>query len=182
MDKKYIIGVSGGPDSMCLLDKYKKHIELVCHVNYKKRPTVNRDETIVRDYCKSNHLKVKVLNVTKAIYHKYQKLYGNNFQNIARLIRYDFFLKNGTNVLIAHNKDDFIETALMQLKRKTKSLFLGIHKKSLYKTLHIFRPLLNKRKNELQKYCDQHNIIYGIDESNLINIYQRNKLRKEINK
>lgn len=54
--KKYVIGVSGGPDSMCLLDKYKSKIVAVCHVNYHMRKSADRDELIVKNYCQKNNL------------------------------------------------------------------------------------------------------------------------------
>jgi tRNA(Ile)-lysidine synthase len=70
----------------------------------------------------------------------------------------------------------------MQLNRKSKTLFYGISKWSIYKTLIINRPLLNKRKHDLQTYCDNHSVPYGIDETNFLDIYQRNVIRKQISK
>jgi tRNA(Ile)-lysidine synthase len=149
MENKYIIAVSGGPDSMCLLDIYKENVALVCHVNYNKRPTAKRDENIVKQYCKMNKIPLKVLNVTKKMYNEYA---STNFQNKARLIRYNFFLECGkkiknTNLLVAHQLDDFVETAYMQKQRKSKSLFYGIKKENDILGLNITRPLLNKRKS-----------------------------------
>ena len=58
LDKKetYIIGVSGGPDSMALLDMCKKqgYSLVVAHMNYQKRDSALRDEEIVRKYCEEN--------------------------------------------------------------------------------------------------------------------------------
>jgi tRNA(Ile)-lysidine synthase len=76
---------------------------------------------------------------------KYLK-HNSNFQNAARLIRYDFFIKCAQetgiyNLLVAHNKDDFLETALMQKKRHSQSLYFGIKPFNLYKGINIFRPL-----------------------------------------
>jgi tRNA(Ile)-lysidine synthase len=133
---KYIAAVSGGPDSMAMLDIYKKNVALVCHVNYQKRDSAYRDAGIVKMYCKNNHIKFNELIVTENIYRKYRKI-NNNFQAIARLIRYDFFLKCAkqmrlNHLLVAHNKDDFLETALMQLGRKSKTLFYGISNTTNY--------------------------------------------------
>ena len=52
-EKKWIIGVSGGPDSMALLDLCRRHqVAVVCaHVNYHHRPTADRDQQLVEDYC-----------------------------------------------------------------------------------------------------------------------------------
>ncbi len=169
---------------MALLHKYKKYIYAVCHVNYNKRESAVRDQKIVEDYCKKNKIKLFVKKATKL---DYQKTKSNNFQTIARLIRYDFFSNISkkikiNQILIAHNLDDFVETAYMQFKRNTKCLFYGIPKKSKYKNLLISRPLLNKRKKELENYCLSKSIPFGIDETNLTNMYERNIVRKEINK
>jgi tRNA(Ile)-lysidine synthase len=184
--KLYLIAVSGGPDSMALLDMYKDQIKAVCHINYNHRPTAKRDENIVREYCNTHKLDFSVLNVTKAIYSKYHKV-DNNFQTVARKIRYDFFLKcakelNNYDILIAHNYDDFLETAVMQMKRHSKALYYGIKKNNFYKGLNILRPLVNERKTKQEQYCINNNISYGIDESNLTYIYERNRIRKDIQK
>jgi tRNA(Ile)-lysidine synthase len=184
--KKVLAAVSGGPDSMAMLYKYKKIISGVCHVNYQKRLTAIRDQKIVEEFCNKNKIKLYVLNVTKKIYEQYKKQ-NNNFQNVARFIRYDFFLKiaNKTKIntiYIAHNKTDFIETAYMQLERNVDTLFYGIKQKGNYQNLNIYRPLLNKTKKQLQLFCDKNKIAYGIDESNLLDIYKRNEVRKIINK
>lgn len=182
--KKYLAAVSGGPDSMALLHKYKKNICAVCHVNYKKRDSATRDQKIVEDFCKQGKIKLFTKIVKKS---EYKSAKSNNFQTIARLIRYEFFcstskkIKNN-NLLVAHNLDDFVETAYMQLKRKSNTLFYGIPKNSIYKNLIISRPLLNKRKKELEQYCLSNNIPYGVDETNLTNVYERNIVRKEIAK
>ncbi|GHU26282.1 hypothetical protein FACS1894152_0540 [Bacilli bacterium] len=143
---KYLAGVSGGPDSMALLDMYQKQIKAVCHVNYRHRPTANRDTNIVKRYCKAHKMSCYVLNVTPTIYKKYHK-HSNNFQTIARLIRYDFFksisrkIKLST-ILIAHNQDDFLETALMQERKHSISPFYGINEFLKYGELNVWRPLL----------------------------------------
>jgi tRNA(Ile)-lysidine synthase len=143
---KYIAAVSGGPDSMALLHKYRKRIMVVCHVNYQKRDSAQRDMAIVENYCHKHGIKLQKLIVTKPIYEKYYQQ-SKNFQNTARQIRYDFFVKVGhkfkiRKILIAHNKDDFIETSIMQLNRHSIALFLGIQKNAKYKDLQIYRPLI----------------------------------------
>ena len=54
-EKKWIVGVSGGPDSMALLDLCRRHrVSVVCaHVNYHHRPTADRDQQIVEAYCRN---------------------------------------------------------------------------------------------------------------------------------
>lgn len=52
---KCVVACSGGPDSMALLDQLNKQGKdiVVAHVNYKHRDTADRDENIVKDYCKN---------------------------------------------------------------------------------------------------------------------------------
>jgi tRNA(Ile)-lysidine synthase len=179
----YIAAVSGGPDSMALLHKYKDEIRCVCHINYKKRKSAKRDENIVKKFCKLANIDFKLLKCTRSVYKKYSA--DKNFQSMARTIRYDFFAKMGEkynikDLLVAHNLDDFLETAKMQLEKKTKVLYIGIREKSMYKGMIIHRPFLNIRKNDLMKYCDDNNVQYGIDETNLTDHYYRNRIRKDI--
>jgi tRNA(Ile)-lysidine synthase len=183
---QYIAAVSGGPDSMCMLNMYKKNIVAVCHVNYKKRQSADRDMQIVKHFCLKNKIRFFPLIINKNKLTKYLKI-NKNFQNAARLIRYDFFnqcaskIKN-FNLIVAHTKSDFLETALMQKQRNSKTLFLGIHEHGKYKDLNIYRPILNMTKNETLAYCLKNKILYGIDETNELPIYERNIVRKEMEK
>lgn len=185
MLNKFIAGVSGGPDSMALLDKYQKQILAIAHVNYQKRDSSLRDEKIVLIYAKKHNIPCHILRVKKKDFLKFK---SKNFQNVARLIRYNFYekiiskYKSKTNtIILGHNYNDFLETAYIQKQKKSKSLFWGIRKKSTYKSFNIYRPLISKYKNELEKYCQIKNVPYGIDETNDMPIYERNKIRKIIN-
>lgn len=178
--KKYLAGVSGGPDSMAMLDLFKNDIEAVCFVNYFDRNDTYIDDEIVTNYCDKNNIKLFKLEVTKEKYDSYKI---NNFQNVCRQIRYQFYNEiasqlNLDTVLIAHNYDDFLETAYSQIIHNKKNLFLGIKSISNFQDIVIYRPLLNYRKDDLKKYCDSHNINYIIDSTNSKDIYQRNIHRK----
>lgn len=181
-NKKYIAAVSGGPDSMALLDKYHKHIVGVCHVNYHKRVDSNNDQNIVTQYCKKHNIPLAVYEVNKK---EYANASVHNFQALARTIRYEFFVSCSkkfkcNNLLIAHNLNDFLETAIMQERRNSNNFFYGIRQNNKYENLNICRPLLNEFKVDLQKYCDDNNILYAIDSSNASDIYERNRIRKEL--
>lgn len=183
-NKKYLIAVSGGPDSMALMNSYKKQIYGVCHVNYHYRDSSNRDEEIVKRYCKNNNIPFFCLSIDPKIY---QNKTIKNFESWARKTRYDFFvtIANKTNIhdiLIGHNLNDWLETAIMQENKKVKTFYYGIKQSNNINGLNIFRPFINKTKKELQQYCDQNNIEYGIDETNFDLTYQRNKIRNEISK
>lgn len=162
---------------MALLDMCFKHnldIE-VAHVNYHKRDSAKRDEKIVREYCKSHNIKFNLRN------YKEDKDTGN-FQAKARVFRYEFFndvckKHNLDVVLVAHHKDDLIETYLMQVNKKLGVDTYGLAKSNNLYGVNVYRPLLKYTKKQLIKYCETNNIKYGIDESNLENHYQRNIYR-----
>ncbi|MGL4768927.1 MAG: tRNA lysidine(34) synthetase TilS [Mycoplasmoidaceae bacterium] len=180
LNKKIMIAVSGGPDSMCLLDLYKKKVAVACHVNYHKRDSSNRDQIIVEEYCKNNNIKLEILNVND------NKNQEGNFQANARKIRYDFFEKIGNlynlnTIYTGHNFNDFLETAWMQKKRSDKLLFYGIKKKSHWNNLKIDRPLIMMQRKWIENYCKRNQIKYGLDETNDLPIYERNSVRMKIN-
>ena len=176
--KKYLIAVSGGADSMALLDmlRVQNYQLIVAHVNYKSRPTSDRDEQIVVAYCKKYQIEYYS---TIAIHDD-----KSNFEKWAREARYNFFKKiyekeNLDGLLIAHHKDDVIETYLMKKERKSLGYDLTIPRNSFYYNMNIIRPLYELSKEELRNYCLDNNVEFGDDETNFEPIYARNKLRIE---
>lgn len=175
---KVLVAVSGGPDSMALLDMVKDKYEIyVAHVNYHHRDSAKRDEDIVRNYCLSFNIPFFVKD--------YVESSSGNFQENARIFRYEFFKElidkyNLDYVLTAHHKDDLIETYLMQIKRDSHVYYYGLKEDVEIFGIRIVRPLLNYTKLDLRNYCDSHHISYGIDESNLEDDYTRNKIRHTV--
>ena len=172
---KCVVACSGGPDSMALLDQLNKQGKdiVVAHVNYKHRDTADRDEKIVKEYCKKYDIPVRVL------YPVHEK---GNFQAWARDVRYAFFEEVAdefdTKLLyVAHQMDDAIETYLFQKNRNMICDWYGLKEKSVRHGYQIIRPLLNFTKSELQQYCNDNGVSFGIDESNLTNHYTRNVIR-----
>ena len=175
--KKYLIAVSGGPDSMALLDMaFHSGVYLeAAHMNYHKRQSAARDEKIVKAYCDRNGI----------IFHRCdfdKELYKGNFQAAARNARYDFFAalckeRGLDEVLVAHQKDDLIETYLMQKENRLGVAYYGLKERNTVNDAVIYRPLLKYTKQELLDYCNDRGIEYGIDESNLSDSYTRNRIR-----
>lgn len=162
---------------MALLDMARnKGVYLeVAHMNYHHRDSADRDEKIVRNYCRKNGIS----------FHKSdfkEENYKGNFQDNARKARYEFFNRlcnkfQLDEVLIGHNLDDFIETYLMQKQKNIGVSYYGIKERNEIYNVKVYRPLLNTEKNQLEKYCLKNNIIYGVDESNLSDQYTRNRIR-----
>lgn len=177
--QKYLIAVSGGPDSMALFSEVFKsgYKIVVAHINYKMRKSADNDQKLVESYCKKN--KIKLFTKTR------REETTGNFQNWAREYRYDFFKqvydKEKCNaLLIAHHQDDKIETYIMKKQRPAIYSSVSLQDTSIIKGMNVIRPLLNYSKTDLVDYCSVNNIKYNIDESNLEKKYYRNKIRIEI--
>ncbi len=185
--KKALVAVSGGPDSIYLLNKLvirKKCAPIAMHVNYHLRgDESNSDQELVEIFCKKNNIKLYILDVNKKILTKYN--YLKNLQAKYRAIRYDFFkeitLNEKTNdVYVGHHKDDFIETAIMQEDKSDNYFYYGLQKKSFLNGMIIHRPLLNLYKDEIIKSLILNDISYAIDSTNEKEYYTRNQLRLKL--
>lgn len=181
-NSKIIVGVSGGPDSTCLLDvlaklapKYGFQLH-VAHVNYNLRGKNSiEDEKFVRELAKNLGLEVSVLNVKNT-------QYKGNLEDELRKIRYAFFEKIRKSlkydlIAVAHNQDDQAETVLMRIMRGSGLSGLAAIKA---KNGNIVRPLLQISKIEILTYLKQNKLKFRIDESNVDLRFDRNKIRHEL--
>lgn len=174
--KKYLVAVSGGPDSMALVNiLLEKGFNFeVCHVNYLKRTSAFYDAKIVKEFCHRN----------KIVFHyeEYKDKQKGNFQDLARVFRYRLFSKilktrKLDAVVVAHHLDDLIETYFIQRKRKGEFDFYGISKKTNICGVEVYRPFLKITKKKLLSFCVNKGIIYGHDETNDSDLYLRNYIR-----
>lgn len=176
---KILIGVSGGPDSTCLLNiLYKLGYDIVvAHINHGLRENAILDEEYVLKLCE----KLNVPCFVKKINLK-EELNGMTLEEAGRKARYDFFdeickSENCTKIATAHNSNDNAETVLMNLIRGTGVTGLrGIEASRG----NIIRPLIECNRNEIEKYCIENNLKPRHDESNDEAIYTRNKVRLEL--
>lgn len=185
-NKKILIGVSGGPDSMFLLNFLfeKKNNIIAIHVDYNLRKLSKNDVNVVSDFCKKRGIKLYIKNCLKRDFDKYKKY--KNKQFIYRKIRYDYFkevseMENSNKLYLGHNKDDFIETAIMQEKRSEDYIFYGILKRNYFNNLYIERPLINMFKLEIEKKLVKKKIKFSRDESNNDEKFERNRIRNNLN-
>ena len=180
-----IAGVSGGPDSICMLDillkiKNLKKINfeiIVAHINHQIREEADSDQKYVENYCKKNKIKYfsKRIDVKK---------YANNnkigLEEAGRKIRYDFFeevmKKNQANkIAIAHNKNDQIETMIMNILRG--SGLSGLKGIEIKRNDKYIRPILECTREEIEQYCKENKLETRIDKTNFINDCTRNRIR-----
>lgn len=181
MAKNVIVGVSGGPDSMNLLHKIRrsfKYNPVVVHINYELRDEAEAETEMLRKFCKSNEIELFVF-YKKDLSNKFPEISNDQFRY--RMMRYDKYYevskkKDAKILFLGHNKDDFIETAIMQSNKSNDFLFYGI-RDGHFKDLIIKRPLLKKYKNEIVEYDIKKKIPFSIDSSNFEDIYERNRIR-----
>ena len=180
-DKKLLLAVSGGVDSMVLLDLfYKLRFDIcVVHCNFQLRgKESDADEMLVREICQDGYIPYFINSFETIDFAKEKKL---SIQLAARKLRYDWFqelLSLGFDyVLTAHHLDDNVETFLINFTRGTGLEGLtGIPAQNE----NIIRPLLPFSRDEIENYAIDNKIQWREDSSNASDKYFRNKLRHNI--
>lgn len=178
-----VIGVSGGADSVCLLNilcEYKKQVPFniyAVHINHNIRgEEALRDERYVENLCKSLEVKLEIFSCDIIRMAKANKL---SLEEQGRIVRYEKFREvlkanGGGKIAVAHHKNDQAETILFNMIRGS-----GLRGISGMKPQNgdIIRPLLDVKREDIERYLQERNIKYCTDSTNLIDDYMRNKLR-----
>ncbi|HYW35658.1 MAG TPA: tRNA lysidine(34) synthetase TilS [Balneolaceae bacterium] len=174
----FVMGVSGGPDSMCLLHILQKlDVPLhIVHINYQKRGAASdKDAELVAKTARKFDIDCKTITVDPA------EAEGRNFQQWAREVRYSAFelvadQMQANGIVTAHHQDDQIETILQKIFHGS-----GLASWSAMQVWdgHLFRPLLNVSRDQIETYCRDQSIDYRHDESNFSSDFARNFLRNE---
>ena len=181
-----VVGFSGGPDSVFLVEMLKKiknfinfKIYLV-HINHLLRgEDADSDENFSFEYAKKNNLEIFIKRIPVK---KIAKEIGKTLEEVGREERYKFFSeiyeKVGANkIATAHNKDDQIETFLFRLTRGTSLQGLeGIKTKNN----NIIRPISEIYKKDILEYLNKNEIQYKIDKTNFENEFTRNSIRLDL--
>lgn len=188
-----VIGVSGGADSMCLLNIMENigrplKLRLVAvHIHHGIREeTADRDAAFVEDYCREHGIRcvVKHFDVPALA-----NQWGMSEEEAGRRVRYETFnqvledmnkengCEAGGKIAVAHNADDSAETVLL-------NLFRGSSIKGMAGILpvrgRIIRPVLCLTRQEIEAYNGANHVAYVHDETNFAAEYTRNKLRLHI--
>ncbi|NPA37483.1 MAG: tRNA lysidine(34) synthetase TilS [Chlorobi bacterium] len=182
MSDRLLLTVSGGMDSMVMLDVIGKagYPFEVAHCNFNLRgEESDGDEQLVRSVCDESGV---ILHVKSFDTRKYAAEYGISIEMAARDLRYGWFnelleSRGLTAMVTAHHGDDAIETFFLNLTRGTGIRGLSGMK---FKAGKIVRPFLELSRNDIEKYTDENNIRYRHDSSNDEIKYLRNKVRHEI--
>lgn len=183
---KVVIGVSGGPDSICLLHllySIKKELGfeiVVAHINHQIREVADSETEYVKDFCENLGIEcfVKKENILELA--KEQK---KGTEEVGRQVRYDFFEEvaqkaEANKIATAHNANDRAETVILNILRG--SGISGLKGIEAMRDNKYIRPLIFTKREKIEEYCQENNLNPKIDESNMENIYNRNKVRNII--
>lgn len=188
-DRPLILGVSGGPDSLCVLDVLDRfdYPLIVVHFNHKLRPNADKDAEIIRQMVGKR--KRQFLLGEADVYERAARE-KESIEEAARNERYHFLFQcaekfNAQAVMVGHTADDQVETVLMHLIRGSGLSGLGgMRFRSLPNAwsdkIPLVRPLLEVWRNEVIAYCSAHGLEAILDESNLDMTFFRNRLRHEM--
>ncbi len=204
---RIVLGLSGGPDSMCLFDvllelaQEKGYRIYPVHVNHKLRPgDAERDQEFVEETCRRRGLTCRTFEVDC---NKLARKEGLTSEEAGRKARYGAFFevaeqiaaeiaaetpskdlgeaRKKVAIAVAQNANDQAETILFRILRGAGTDGLaGIAYKRYERGIAVVRPLLDVPREEIEKYCESRNLSPRIDHTNKEAIYARNKIRLEL--
>lgn len=181
-DAKIIVGLSGGMDSMVLLDVLTclGYRCVAAHCNFHLRGLEsNRDANFVKSWCENVGIPLVSVDFDT---HRHAVDNKISIEMAARELRYDWFeiirQEQGADaVAVAHHRDDSVETVLLNLVRGTGIKGMtGIVARNRY----VVRPLLSVTRSEIEAYTAERNIPYVTDSTNEEDVYIRNIIRLKI--
>ena len=176
---KYIVAVSGGVDSMVLLNLLLAQFSneslyqfIIAHYDHGIRQDSKKDRLLVESVAKSNNLK---------FFYQEGHLSSMVSEELARRFRYDFLFSlqkklKADQIITAHHQDDLIETVIFNILRGTGRLGLS----PLMNNSNIIHPLIKFKKTDIINYAKDHNLIWRDDSTNFDLKYSRNFIRHRI--
>lgn len=199
-DGRYLVALSGGADSVCLLLVLKQlgyFIEAI-HCNFHLRgEESDRDELFCQNLCAQKQIPLHLVHFDT---HEYAQLHKVSIEMAARQLRYRHFAQlcqdlQMDGICVAHHQDDVAETVLMNLIRGTglkglsgirshqelsfvvQNAFQGEENKQI---LHVFRPLLCVLRDEIEAFLKETGQDYVTDSTNMVADVLRNKIRLQV--
>ena len=183
--KKVAVAVSGGADSVCLLQIFYEHAKenditlsaITCEHGIRGAQS-KRDLDFVKDFCAQRKIPLFVFSADVPAR---AKASGRGLEEEGRAYRYECFTSvlaegKADMVATAHHKGDVAETVLFRIARGTS--LQGID--AIKEQGGIVRPFLNTTKEEILSYLDERNIPFVTDETNDDESYSRNAIRKKV--
>ena len=185
-DRPIIVGVSGGPDSLCLMETLRKegYPLIVAHFDHQLRPESSQDARMVEKTATRLMLGCVIDGADVRGYAEQEKF---SLEEAARNLRYKFMFglareRNAQAVAVGHTADDQVETILMHFLRGSGLAGLkGMSYRSVIQIydpqIPIIRPLLNLWREDTVMYCAANGLRPHYDSSNDSLNFQRNRIR-----
>jgi tRNA(Ile)-lysidine synthase len=184
-----LVGVSGGPDSVCLLHVLVQngYALIIAHFNHGFRPEAAEEAEFVRQLAieLQTPFVLGQQDVTA-----FANEHGYSLEEGARIARYRFLSQEATKhgaqaIAVAHTADDQVETVLMHFLRGTgasglRGMAFRTEMKIWEQDISLVRPLLSTWREEILDYLEVHQLPSRFDQSNLDVRFYRNRLRHEL--
>jgi tRNA(Ile)-lysidine synthase len=188
-ERPLVVGVSGGPDSLCLLHVLA-HLGFFCiavHVNHQLRPEADAEAEVVKRYCEEWEIP---LFLSRVNVHALAEQENLSIEESARILRYRALMQSAVQVsaqavAVAHHADDQVETVLMHILRGAgasglKGMSYRSFNPTFSETIPIVRPFLGVERTEILAYCQSKHINPCQDQSNSDPAFFRNRIRQEL--
>lgn len=186
---KILLGVSGGPDSLAMLDLFSRiegefDLQLfVFHLNHCFREEAAEEAQFVEHICEEYGIKsfIEEYDVPRLA-----KEEGLSPEEAARKVRLNFLIERANNLIVdkialAHHRDDLVETIFLNLIRGSGLNGLsGITPWTKIRDHNIIHPLLSISREEIEEYCQKRELNPRRDPTNQETIYTRNKIRHKV--
>jgi tRNA(Ile)-lysidine synthase len=188
-EKPILLGVSGGPDSLVLLDILNQagYPLIVAHFNHKLRPEADIEATAVEHLASKMHLSHVMDSADVAAFARNE---SQSIEDAARTLRYRFLFTQARKfkaqaVAVGHTADDQVETVLMHFLRGAglkglKGMTYRTVIPSFDRKIPLVRPLLGVWRKDIIEYCDSHDLHPYFDPSNTSSDFFRNRLRIDL--
>jgi len=189
LEKAVLVGVSGGPDSIALLHCLTENGYQVtaAHFNHHLRPNADQEAGFVQRFAENLNIPFVVGGEDIS---RYAAENSQSIEEAARNRRYLFLFETARSrncdlVCTAHHADDQLETILMNFLRGSGTegltgMEVSSCPNSWSETIALIRPLLTVGKEQIEDYCQEHDLSYISDPSNLNLNFFRNRIRHEV--
>ena len=165
--KDVTVAVSGGVDSMALLDFLSRKHNVTAAFFHHGTETSNQAYDFLTNYLSSRGIELVVGNIDV------EKPVDQSPEEHWRNCRYDFLKSIDSVVVTGHNLDDCVETWVWSSLHGKSKLIPHYHG-------NVMRPLLTTKKSELYAWCTNKNVPWLEDQSNRDTKYTRNYIRHEM--
>ena len=167
-NKKFIVSLSGGVDSMVLITilHYFEYEVIATHINYNNREESKREQSFLEQWCHYNGIPLYVKSIDDL---KRGTTNRTDYESITKNIRIDFYKEvmekeNVDCVLLAHHKDDIVENIFANVCRGRNLLDLAVIKKdSFIHNIHFGRPMNDFYKHTIYEFAHRYQVPYFKD-------------------